>query len=77
MCRVSSKGVKHSWVSSSLTARISELEFSLETKKKSRMETSTSIGKMKSRGDEALRALQQEKESQARDREAYEVGWLD
>lgn len=61
---------------SSLATRTAELDSSLEMEKKYQMDIVTILGEMKSRAGKALRSLQQHKESQDKDCEAYE-DWVD
>lgn len=56
----------------SLAARIIELESSIETEKKSKKEADTNTLEMKSHLDNTLEALRHDKETRAKDREAYE-----
>lgn len=59
---------------SSLAVRIVQIESSLETEKKYRLDTVFTVVKMKSCVDETLGTHQHEKESRAKDPEACVIG---
>lgn len=62
------------WSPSSLVAMIIELEFSLETENKSRMDITIDATEMKSCANEAFIDLQQVMESQENDWDVYDNG---